>query len=89
MPLDGDKITDNRRIEMALPSIKSVVDRGGQLILMSHLGRPEPGADNSAYSLKPAAVRLGELLSKDVAFATDTVGEDAAAGYVSQENNND
>lgn len=79
VPLDGDKITDDRRIEMALPSIKSVVDRGGQLILMSHLGRPEPGEDNSAYSLKPAAVRLGELLGKDVAFATDTVGDDAAA----------
>lgn len=79
VPLDGGKITDDRRIEMALPSIKSVVDRGGQLILMSHLGRPEPGADNSAFSLKPAAVRLGELLSKDVAFATDTVGDDAAA----------
>ncbi|MEW4453265.1 phosphoglycerate kinase [Bremerella sp. JC817] len=80
VPLDDSgKITDDRRIEMALPSIKSVVDRGGQLILMSHLGRPEPGADNSAYSLKPAAVRLGELLSKEVAFASDTVGEDAAA----------
>lgn len=79
VPLDGGKITDDRRIEMALPSIKSVVDRGGQLILMSHLGRPTPGEDNSAYSLKPAAVRLGELLSKDVAFASDTVGEDAAA----------
>jgi len=79
VPLDGGKITDDRRIEMALPSIKSVVDRGGQLILMSHLGRPEPGADNSAFSLKPAAVRLGELLSKDVAFASDTVGDDAAA----------
>ncbi|GAA4433701.1 phosphoglycerate kinase [Bremerella cremea] len=80
VPLDDSgKITDDRRIEMALPSIKSVVDRGGQLILMSHLGRPEPGADNSAYSLKPAAARLGELLSKEVAFASDTVGEDAAA----------
>ncbi|PQO30594.1 phosphoglycerate kinase [Blastopirellula marina] len=79
VPLDGDKITDDRRIEMALPSIKSVVDRGGQLILMSHLGRPEPGEDNSAYSLKPAAVRLGELLGKEVAFASDTVGDDAAA----------
>lgn len=80
VPLDDSgKITDDRRIEMAIPSIKSVVDRGGQLILMSHLGRPEPGADNSAYSLKPAAVRLGEILGQDVAFASDTVGEDAAA----------
>ncbi|PQO39489.1 phosphoglycerate kinase [Bremerella cremea] len=80
VPLDDNgKITDDRRIEMAIPSIKSVVDRGGQLILMSHLGRPEPGADNSKYSLAPAAKRLGEILSKEVAFASDTVGDDAAA----------
>ncbi|PQO33567.1 phosphoglycerate kinase [Blastopirellula marina] len=80
VPLDDNgNITDDRRIEMAIPSIKSVVDRGGQLILMSHLGRPEPGADNSKYSLAPAAKRLGEILGKDVAFAADTVGEDAAA----------
>lgn len=80
VPLDDNgNITDDRRIEMAIPSIKSVVDRGGQLILMSHLGRPEPGADNSKYSLAPAAKRLGEILGKDVAFASDTVGEDAAA----------
>lgn len=80
VPLDDNgNITDDRRIEMAIPSIKSVVDRGGQLILMSHLGRPEPGADNSKYSLAPAAKRLGEILGKEVAFASDTVGDDAAA----------
>ncbi|MCL4147259.1 UNVERIFIED_CONTAM: hypothetical protein GTU68_066373, partial [Idotea baltica] len=79
VPLDDSQsITDNRRIEMALPSIKSVVDRGGQLILGSHLGRPK-GEVNPAMSLAPVAKRLGELIGKDVAFATDTVGDDAAA----------
>ncbi|TWT39051.1 phosphoglycerate kinase [Blastopirellula retiformator] len=80
VPLDdAGNVTDARRVEMALPSIKSVVDRGGRLILMSHLGRPEPGADNSKYSLKPAAEALAGLLGKPVAFATDTVGADATA----------
>ena len=71
-------ITDDRRIEMALPSIKSVVDRGGRLILMSHLGRPK-GEVNPKFSLEPAAKRLGELLGKPVAFASDTIGDDATA----------
>ena len=79
VPLDDSgKITDDRRIEMALPSIKSVVSRGGRLILMSHLGRPK-GQVVDAMSLKPAAVRLGELLGIEVAFATDTVGDDAVS----------
>jgi len=77
VPLDGDgKITDDRRIEMALPTIKSVVERGGRLILMSHLGRPK-GKPNSDMSLAPTATRLGELLDAKVHFASDTVGTDA------------
>ncbi|APZ94195.1 phosphoglycerate kinase [Fuerstiella marisgermanici] len=79
VPLDGSTVTDDGRIRMALPSIKSVVERGGQLVLMSHLGRPKPGQDNSEFSLQPAAEKLAELLGKDVAFATDTVGSDAEA----------
>ena len=77
VPLDGDlNITDDRRIEMALPSIKSVVERGGRLILISHLGRPK-GNVVPEMSLAPTAKRLGELLGKEVAFASDTVGEEA------------
>lgn len=80
VPLDDSlNITDDLRIRMALPSIKSVLDRGGKLILMSHLGRPKAGQDNSKFSLKPAAVRLGELLGTPVYFAADTVGTDASA----------
>ncbi|NND98553.1 MAG: phosphoglycerate kinase [Pirellulaceae bacterium] len=78
VPLDDQRsITDDRRIRMALPSIKSVIDRGGRLILMSHLGRPEGKADPK-FSLAPAAERLGELLGKPVSFASDTVGDDAS-----------
>ena len=80
VPLDDrQNVTDDRRIRMALPSIKSVIDRGGRLILMSHLGRPKIGEDNSKFSLRPAAEKLGELLGRTVAFATDTVGDDAKA----------
>jgi phosphoglycerate kinase len=79
VPLDKQQqITDDRRIEMALPSIKSVLDRGGQLVLISHLGRPD-GKVVPEMSLKPAAVRLSELLKQPVAFATDAVGADAQA----------
>ena len=79
VPLDDDlKITDDRRIEMSLPSIKSVLDRGGRLILMSHLGRPK-GEAVAKMSLKPAADRLGEILGSTVHFAADTVGPDASA----------
>jgi len=78
VPLDGDlNITDDRRIQMALPSIKSVIDRGGRLILVSHLGRPKGVADPK-FSLAPAAKRLGEILGSPVHFASTTVGPDAA-----------
>jgi len=75
VPLDGSKITDDRRIAQALPTIKNVLDRGGRLILMSHLGRPKGGPEPK-YSLKPAADRLGELLHKPVKFAGACIGPD-------------
>ena len=81
VPLDDKQaITDDTRIRMALPSIESVLNRGGALILMSHLGRPKGAPTDAAkYSMRPTAVRLGELLGKPVAFATDTIGPDAQA----------
>lgn len=78
VPLDDDgKITDDRRIEMALPTIQNVLERGGSLVLMSHLGRPAGEGHESCYSLSPVADRLGELIEAPVMLATDTVGEDA------------
>src|SRR5215213_7455466 len=62
VPLEGGRITDDRRIVQAMPTIKSVIERGGRLILMSHLGRPKGGPEPK-YSLKPAAERLRELVS--------------------------
>lgn len=78
VPLDDQQqITDDRRIEMALTSIRSVIERGGQLVLMSHLGRPQGDENDSRFSLRPVAERLAALLATEVLFATDTVGTDA------------
>lgn len=85
---DAGKITDDRRIEMAIPSIKSVLDRGGKLILMSHLGRPE-GAPDPLYSMQPVVNRLRELLgininlsSEVIGSATDSLAKKLSAGEV-------
>jgi phosphoglycerate kinase len=78
VPLDGSKITDDRRIEQALPTIKSVIERGGRLILMSHLGRPKGGPE-AKYSLKPVQQKLSELLGKPVGFTEDCIGPAAEA----------
>ena len=73
VPLDGGRITDDRRIVAAVPTVRSIIERGGKAILMSHLGRPQ-GATNPKFSLAPAAVRLGELLHRPVAMAPDCIG---------------
>jgi len=70
-------ITDDRRIRMALPTIRSILDRGGRAILMSHLGRPAGKGPEPEYSLQPVAKRLGELLGRPVVLAADTGGPDA------------
>jgi len=74
VPLADGQISDDRRIRMAVDSIRSVIDRGGRLILASHLGRPTGDGPEAALSLKPCADRLGELLGKSVAFTGDCVG---------------
>src|ERR1044071_4946919 len=73
VPLADGKITDDTRIEAAVPSIRYIIDKGGRLILASHLGRPK-GKPAPNYTLKPAAERLSELIGKPVQFAPDCVG---------------
>lgn len=76
VPLDGDVITDNRRIRGALPTIQYLLDNNAKVILCSHLGRPK-GEVNPKYSLKPVASELSKLLGKEVKLAKDVIGEDA------------
>lgn len=82
VPLEGGKITDDRRIRMAVPTIKSIIDRGGKAILISHLGRPEGVGYEESESLKPCAARLSELLGKPVAFPSNDPTDAAAAEAV-------
>lgn len=79
VPLDGaGKITDDRRIVSALPTIENIIKRGGKAVLMSHLGRPKSGPE-AKFSLQPAAAHLGVLLKKNVKLAPDCVGPAAEA----------
>ncbi|MFJ9695725.1 phosphoglycerate kinase [Kitasatospora sp. NPDC101183] len=78
VPLDGSTITDDGRIRAVAPTIAKLVERGARVVVASHLGRPK-GAPDPQFSLAPVAARLGEILGRPVAFATDTVGESAAA----------
>ena len=77
VPQDEEgKITDDRRIIAALPTIKYLMEHNAKVILCSHLGRPK-GEFNMKYSLKPIAKRLSELLGKEVHMADDVIGDSA------------
>lgn len=78
VPLEGGKVVNDNRIRGALPTIKYILDHGGKLILMSHLGRPK-GKRVPAMSLKPCVPVLSDLLGKPVAFPEDCIGEPAKA----------
>ena len=79
VPLDEHcNITSDDRIVKALPTIKHILERGGALILMSHLGRPK-GRPDEKMSLLPVARRLSELLGKEVVFAEDCIGPETKA----------
>src|SRR5262249_5247821 len=78
VPLKDGHVADDTRITASLPTLKWLVDRGGRVVLMSHLGRPKGGPEPK-YSLRPVATRLAERLGRPVAFATDCVGPAAEA----------
>ncbi len=76
--MENGVITSDKRIVASLPTIKYLLEKGAKLILCSHLGRPK-GEFKPEFSLAPVAVRLGELLGKEVKMAKDVVGESAQA----------
>ncbi len=77
VPLDGTTITDDGRIRAALPTITTLLDGGARVVLVAHLGRPAGTGFEEKYSLAPVAARLGELLGREVALASDLVGDSA------------
>jgi phosphoglycerate kinase len=78
VPLDDGRVADDTRIRETLPTLQLAMEKGARLVLASHLGRPK-GKPDPKYSLRPAAVRLAELLDKPVGFASDCIGTEAEA----------
>ncbi|MEY3231331.1 MAG: hypothetical protein RL689_1420 [Planctomycetota bacterium] len=87
VPLENGRITDDRRIASAVPTIKSVISRGGKAILLSHMGRPEGTGYAAEDSLKPCAERLASLLGVPVAFPSQDCTDAAAAAAVNAAKN--
>lgn len=85
VPLKDGVITDDGRVRASLGTLRQLIDAGAKVIVISHLGRPK-GEPLPEFSLKPAVVRLGELLGQEVKLAEDTVGESAKALVDSLEN---
>ena len=87
VPLKDGIITDENRLNGAMPTIKYLVDNGAKVILCSHLGKPK-GEAKPELSLAPVAKRLSEMLGKEVVFATDenVVGENAKSAVEKMEN---
>ncbi|HEX4380542.1 MAG TPA: phosphoglycerate kinase [Candidatus Acidoferrum sp.] len=78
VPLKDGKVSDDTRIRETLPTLRLAMQKGGRLVLASHLGRPKGGPDPK-YSLAPVATKLAEMLGTPVVFAADCVGDDAEA----------
>jgi phosphoglycerate kinase len=78
VPLEGGRIADDSRVRASLPTLRRLLEAGARVLVASHLGRPK-GKRSPAFSLRPLAVRLADLLGRGVSFCEDCIGERAAA----------
>jgi phosphoglycerate kinase len=83
VPVDGGKVTSDARIRASLPTIQAAQEAGAAVMLMSHLGRPTEGNPEDAFSLRPVADRLSELLGRDVSLVREWIdGVEVSPGDV-------
>ncbi len=87
VPLKDGVITDDGRIRASIPTLNALVEQGARVVVVSHLGRPD-GAPDPAYSLRPVASRLEELMGRPVGFSSETVGAEAIRAVSELENGN-
>src|SRR5436305_8287939 len=84
VPIENGKISDDRRIVQAMPTITSVIERGGRLILMPRLGRPTAGPE-AKYSLKPVAARLAQLVNQCHAVPNASQGRNTTDLHITRD----
>jgi phosphoglycerate kinase len=85
VPTENGRVTDTTRIERVAATITEIADKGGKVIMLAHFGRPK-GARNEEFSLKPVAAAVAEVIKRPVAFATDCIGDTAAAAIAKMKN---
>ncbi len=85
VPTENGKVTDTTRIERVASTITEIADKGGKVILLAHFGRPKGGPDE-ANSLRPVADAVAEVTGREVGFATDCLGDVAAAAIAKMKN---
>ena len=85
VPTENGRVTDATRIERVAPTIEEIASKGGKVVLLAHFGRPK-GARNETYSLRPVATAVADVVKRPVAFATDCIGETAAAAIAKMKN---
>jgi phosphoglycerate kinase len=81
VPIDSGEITDKSRILGAIPTLNYILEHGGSVVLLSHLGRPK-GEKNSEFSLRPVGTELARLLDCPVTFVESCVGQEAESAVV-------
>jgi phosphoglycerate kinase len=83
VPVKDGRVTSTARLDAALPTLRAALEANARVLVMSHLGRPKEGKPDPASSLAPVAVKLGELLGRDVPLAAKWIdGVDAAPGEI-------